>query len=608
MGNVMRQTGRTARLMRAAAVSIVIAASSVSGSSASVAERRAPEEWREMLVYSACGGGGQRSSSLPTEPTACLRHLMEHASSGPVVTQGTQPTPAQRQLPVVPCVPIPAFDDRCETWEQRLDESFMDVTLSVAASPDGSRVFVTGATVAGGGRLDIVTAAYDAETGEPQWSSKFDGPRALHDIGGSITVSPDSSVVYVAGISDAPNSIGLLGDYAVIAYDAADGKQIWWNNYDAPAQSDVDIPWGIVAALDGSAVYVTGWSYYNEVDLDAATVAFDANSGEHLWVQRYHGGGRVADGANAIAVSRDGDRVFVTGWTYSGGPARILTIAYDSKTGEMEDPRSWVAIAEQGQEAEFQMAIGWDVVAGEDGSRVYVTGVWLKPGEDRWHVAVIAYAQESGKELWRRELDYYAYDVGLPSRIAVGGGAGDAERVFIAGGGRAPESDSTCTETSNFDFFVTALDGPTGDGLWSARYDGAMSNRHGLSPCIRFENELPTALGVSPDGERVYVTGWSASKWPRFCQQGSFGYSCFPAPGYATAAYDAETGQQVWAARLAASAGELDEALPQSLAVGPDGDVFVTGRAWYFYKDPEVTDWLSEGTDYSDGLTVAYEG
>ena len=62
---------------------------------------------------------------------------------------------------------------------------------------------------------------------------------------------------------------------------------------------------------------------------DFATFAYNASTGVQLWGTRYDGPANDDDGANSIAVSPNGTRVFVTGWVW--GPTSnedYATVAY----------------------------------------------------------------------------------------------------------------------------------------------------------------------------------------------------------------------------------------------------------------------------------------
>ncbi len=93
---------------------------------------------------------------------------------------------------------------------------------------------------------------------------------------------------------------------------------------------------------------------------------------------------------------------------------------------------------------------------------------------------------------------------------------------------------------------------------------------------------------MSSDGAEIYVTGESAGFGGVFsCTSGE------PRTGqdYATIAYDADTGAQLWVERYdSPDPGLYDSA--HGLVVGPTGDVFVTGE--------------SHGGGYRDYATIAY--
>jgi hypothetical protein len=82
---------------------------------------------------------------------------------------------------------------------------------------------------------------------------------------------------------------------------------------------------------DGSKVFVTGISTGSTGSLDYATVAYDASTGDQLWVRRYNGPGKGQDVARALGVSPDGSTVFVTGTTVgSKGFYEYATVAYST--------------------------------------------------------------------------------------------------------------------------------------------------------------------------------------------------------------------------------------------------------------------------------------
>jgi hypothetical protein len=75
----------------------------------------------------------------------------------------------------------------------------------------------------------------------------------------------------------APHSQLLGGhqpDYATIAYDAATGVELWTARYDGPANS-YDYAYSVAASLDGSRVFVTGFSD-RASSSDYVTIAYEA--------------------------------------------------------------------------------------------------------------------------------------------------------------------------------------------------------------------------------------------------------------------------------------------------------------------------------------------
>jgi len=204
-----------------------------------------------------------------------------------------------------------------------------DYPFALVVSPDGSKVFVAGQTYSGTTRKDdYATAAYAVATGKPLWLKVYDGPGHDLDQAISIDASPDSSKVFVTGTSHGGSHIL---DYATIAYDAGTGSSLWLRRYNGPGNVP-DFAFVVVASPDGSKVFVTGYSGGGFTGDDYATLAYDATTGSTAWLARYDGPVHGADYAHGLAVSPDGTRVYVTGESpYSTiSDSDYATIAYEA--------------------------------------------------------------------------------------------------------------------------------------------------------------------------------------------------------------------------------------------------------------------------------------
>ena len=101
------------------------------------------------------------------------------------------------------------------------------------------------------------------------WRKRYNGPGSSNDDAYSVAVSPDGSKVFVTGSS---TGSGTSGDYATIAYDAASGVRAWSRRYHGPGNED-DTASSVVT--DGTRVYVTGKSLGTS-GYDYATIAYEA--------------------------------------------------------------------------------------------------------------------------------------------------------------------------------------------------------------------------------------------------------------------------------------------------------------------------------------------
>jgi len=87
---------------------------------------------------------------------------------------------------------------------------------SVAVSPDGSTVYVTGTAAYPHESSKYATLAYDSATGATRWLRRFPGDRTGLGEARSVAVSPDGSAVFVTGLVQDP--LTQPSHYTTIAY------------------------------------------------------------------------------------------------------------------------------------------------------------------------------------------------------------------------------------------------------------------------------------------------------------------------------------------------------------------------------------------------------
>jgi hypothetical protein len=266
-----------------------------------------------------------------------------------------------------------------QLWGARYDRrDGYDEAVGVAASADGTKVFVAGSVSVSTSKGDYATVAYDADTGSVLWGRTYNGPADSSDYAYSIAASPDGSNLFVTGGSFGPSQ----SDYATVAYDASSGTQSWVARYNGPGNGS-DIAASIAASPDGSKVIVTGTSVGATTGSDYATLAYDAAGGTQLWEARYPTTGGSTDEAKSLAISPDGSKVFVTGLTGTIGSFDYGTVAFDASTGTL----LWGA-RYNGPDDMDDWAFA--VRVSPDGTKVFVTGLSFGAAtRDDW--ATVAY-------------------------------------------------------------------------------------------------------------------------------------------------------------------------------------------------------------------------
>jgi outer membrane protein assembly factor BamB len=399
-----------------------------------------------------------------------------------------------------------------------------DGAYSVAASPTGKVVFVTGQGVEASGNLDYATVAYNAATGAQLWAKSYnDGPNG-YSAANSVAVSPDGKTVFVTGLSGL-NSVNL--DYATVAYNAATGAQLWVARYNGPANLDNEAT-SVAVSPTGAMVFVTG--YTDNGSSGYATVAYNAATGAQLWVKRYLPANNISTAATSVAVSPDGKTVFVTGGSGGTNFKVYATIAYNAATGA----QLWVKRYNSGPGTTGASSLA----VSPTGAMVYVTGTSFSSTKN-YNYATVAYNAATGAQVWVQRYVDPAKGGDEAHSVAV---SPTGKMVFVTG-------QSYGSSTTGVDYATVAYNAATGAQAWVQRYVGPANG-----------GDDAYSVAVSPTGGTVYVTGQSGGANSSF--------------DYATVAYNANTGAQAWVQRY----GSASVATAYSMAVSPTGTVFVTGN------------------------------
>ena len=364
-----------------------------------------------------------------------------------------------------------------------------DYANSVAVSPSGGTIYVTGSSYGGPLNYDYATIAYNAATGAQLWVKRYLGAEDGADAT-AVAVSPTGSTVYITGDSYSP-TIGA-NNYATIAYNAATGAQLWVKSYDGPTHNTSDAT-SMAVSPTGNTVFVTGYSFVSgtSTTLDYDTVAYNAATGAQQWAKTYNGPGNSTDEAYSLAVSPSGGTVFVTGRsTGSLSVYDYATVAYNAATGAQQWAKTYNGLGNIGGEAH-------SVAVSPSGSTVFVTGEANSGSGD---YATVAYNAATGAQLWVKLYNGTANSTDDAHSVAV---SPTGSTVYVTG--------YTTATTTGEDYGTVAYNAATGAQLWVKRYNGPIGR-----------SDFAYSMAASPTSGTVFVTGNSGNG---------------PFYGYATAAY-----------------------------------------------------------------------
>jgi hypothetical protein len=366
------------------------------------------------------------------------------------------------------------------------------------------------------------------------WVARYNGTGNGSDVAYAMGVNPAGTTVFVTGFSDGGARTSL--DLVTVAYRAGTGRRLWTYRYTGPG-AHYDIGYALAVSPDGNTIFVTGSSAISTSNDDYITIAYDAVTGSELWASRYNGPGNGTDVATSIAVSPDGSSTFITGESVGpDGSTDYATVAYQSSTGV----QLWVA-RHGSPEAGIDYAAA--VAVSPDGTRVIVTGQNCAACKHD-DFGTIAYDAASGAQLWFATYDgpAHAYDAAVALRMSP-----DGSRVYVTGTGSGIGT--------NLDYETVAYDTATGTQVWANSYDS-----------LTHSYDYAKAIDVAPLGDRIFVTGSSG-----------------------TVGYDAATGLQLWAnATIGTSSYNAIQVSPDGSLVYVAGYSYVPGDSAYAVRSFET--------------------
>ncbi len=157
-----------------------------------------------------------------------------------------------------------------------------DAPAAIAASPRGGAVFVTGTSVGRRSGLDYATVAYNSATGAPLWTKRYNGRANGPDTASSVAASHDGGRVFVTGASKGRGT-GL--DCATVGYSTATGTPFWTRRYNGPANGS-DTPVAVLVSLRGAGTVIMSGTSPSEGS-DYLSVAYTTFNGVTRWVSRF---------------------------------------------------------------------------------------------------------------------------------------------------------------------------------------------------------------------------------------------------------------------------------------------------------------------------------
>lgn len=393
------------------------------------------------------------------------------------------------------------------SFQERVPEFDLDRASAMAASPDGSHLYVaardgnslTALSIdPGGDDVTFVETETDGVDDPVDAGGTVDGLALATDV----VVSPDGKHVYAGGDSD--NGV------AVFERDAATGRLSFVEEATATVgASGLNRPQSVAVSPDGDHVYAV-------TNLNDAIVAFDRDSGDGTLTQveaeidgvddAGDAGGTVDGlrGPSAVEVAPDGEGVYV-GTDYINADRSLVSFSRDPATGEL----SYVGFHADGVGGVDGLGGVEDVLVSADDGNVYANGGVFENGvavfdrDTTTEALTFVEAEKNGVD-----------DLSDP---------GDEVADFLSPGQMAlSPPDPLDTDKENHNLYIAA-----------EKSDAIVNFRRGPAGKLSFRDSTvdadsggtaggllgASALAVAPDAEHVYAAGTNESGVASFARE-----------------------------------------------------------------------------------------
>ena len=250
---------------------------------------------------------------------------------------------------------------------------------------------------------------------------------------------------------------------------------------------------GIIASPDGKHVYVTG---YSQGTLDGNTsnggydifiAKYEATNGTKLWVKLLGSGAN--DSGTDIAISPNGDYIYITGYTYGSLDSNSNSGYYDvfiAKYEATNGTKQWVKQLGSGT---GESASG--ITISPTGDYVYITGYTYGDLDSNSNngdadIFIAKYRTSDGNKEWVELLGTGTEDKGRAITISPTG-----DYIYITGNTQGDLDGNS--NNGSYDIFITKYD-TNGNKIW-VKLLGTDQPDTGYN------------ITISPSADNVYVTG-----------------------------------------------------------------------------------------------------